>query len=124
MGSFLLIVGYFQTIVSAIGSYCEFCYVHRLSILFPLAAALNVVDLILNYLFLHCEYLGALVYYFISSKHWYLENLSYIRKQQEQAEAQKKTISSMHQQWKPVLISGSRGFKSLQPRAVQPVRRD
>ena len=44
----------------------------------------------MNFLFLHCGYLGALVYYFISSKHWDVENLSYIKKQQEQAEAQNK----------------------------------
>ena len=38
---------------------------------------------------LHCGYLE---FWFISTKHLYLENLSYIEKQQEQAEAQKKNI--------------------------------
>ena len=56
----------------------------------PLTAALHVVDLILKLLFLHCGYLGALICYFISSKHWYLENLSYSKKQQEQVQAQTK----------------------------------
>ena len=58
-----------------------------------MTAALHVVDLILNFLFLHCGYLGAFVYLFILPKHWHLENLSYIKKQQEQAEAQNKTMS-------------------------------
>ena len=86
MESFPLIVGYLPTIVSQICRYCEFYYVDALSILSPLAAALHVVDCILNFLFLHCRCLAALVYYFISSKLWYLEDLSYIRKQQQQAE--------------------------------------
>ena len=90
VGIFSLIVGYLLTIVSQICRYCEFHYVDALSILSPLAAALHVVDWILNFLFLHCRYLGALVYSFISSRHWYLEDLSYIKKQQQQAEAQNK----------------------------------
>ena len=48
------------------------------------------MDLMLNFLFSHCRYLGALVYLFISSKHWHLENLTYIKKQQKQAEEQNK----------------------------------
>ena len=40
---------------------------------------------------LHCGYLD---FWLISSKHFYLENLSYTKKQQEQAEAQTKAISS------------------------------
>ena len=68
-------------------SCCEFLNVNTLSIFSPMSAALHGVDLILNFLFLHCGYLGALVYYFILSQHWYLENLSYRRKQKEQAEA-------------------------------------
>ena len=65
-------------------------FVDTLSIFTPLTAALHVVDLIVNYLFLHCGYLGGLVYYFNSSKFWHLETLSYLKKQQEQAEAQNK----------------------------------
>ena len=61
-----------------------------LSIFSPMTAALHVVDLILNFLFLHCGYLGVLVYDFISSKRGYLENLVYSKEQQEQAEAQTK----------------------------------
>ena len=45
-----------------------------------LTTALRVLDLILNFLFLQCGYLGVLVYYFISSKYWYLKNLSYSKK--------------------------------------------
>ena len=56
----------------------------------PMTSALHVVDGILDFLFLHCGYLGALVYDFISSKTWYLQNLSYSKKQREQAEAQTK----------------------------------
>ena len=40
---------------------------------------------------LHCGYL---YFWLISSKHIYLENLSYIKKQQEQAEAKNETMSS------------------------------
>ena len=90
MGSFPMIVGYFLTIFSEICSYCEFLNVDTLSIFSPLTATLHVVDLILNFLFLHCGYLRALFHYFASSKHWYMENLSYNKKQQEQAEAQTK----------------------------------
>ena len=35
-----------------------------------------------------CLYCGYLEFWLISSKHFYLENLSYTKKQQEQAEAQ------------------------------------
>ena len=42
---------------------------------------------------LHCGYL---YFCLISSKHIYLENLSYIKKQQEQAVGNNKTISSKH----------------------------
>ena len=61
------------------------------------------MDLILNFLLLHCGYLGALVYLFILSKHSHLEKLSYIKKQQEQAGAQTNQYHPKHQQWKPVL---------------------
>ena len=59
-----------------------------------MTAALHVVDLTLNFLLLHCGYLGALVCLFILQKHTHLEKLSYIKKQQEQAEQKNKTISS------------------------------
>ena len=55
----------------------------------PLSAALHVVDLILC--FLSCT-LGTWEVWFFSTKNLYLENLSYIKKQQEQAEAQTKNI--------------------------------
>ena len=55
-----------------------------------MTASLHVVDFILNILFLHCGYSEVLVYYFISSKQWYSENLSYSKKQWEQGEAQTK----------------------------------
>ena len=103
VGSFPMNVGYFLTIISLICSYSELPNVDTLSILSAMTAALHVVDLIRNFRFLHCGYLGASVYYLISSTHWYLENLSYSKKEQEQAEAQTKTISSKHQQWRPVL---------------------
>ena len=79
MGGFPMIVGYFLTIVLSICSYCEFHRVDTLSISSPLTAVLHAVDLILNFLFLHCRYLGALVSHFISSKHCYSENLSYMK---------------------------------------------
>ena len=90
VGSFQMIVGYFLTLFSQICSYCELYCVDTLSIFSPFTAAHHVVDLILNFLFLHCGYLGALVYLFISPKDWHLENLSYIKEQQDQAEAQTK----------------------------------
>ena len=74
-----------------------------LSTFSPLTEAPHVVGLILNFFFLHCGYLGALVYLFISPKHRHLENLSYSKKQQEQAEAQRKQYHHEHQQWKPDL---------------------
>ena len=49
---------------------------------------------------LHCGYLEVR---FISTKHLYLQNLSYIKKQQEQAEAQTKQYHQSNQQWKPVI---------------------
>ena len=49
---------------------------------------------------LHCGYLE---FWFILSKHFYLENLCYTKKQQEQAEAQTKQYHQSSQQWKPVL---------------------
>ena len=70
--------------------YCDFLNLDTLSIFSPMTAALHVVDVILNFLFLHCGYFIVFVYYLISSKRWYLENLSYSKKQQEQGEAEKK----------------------------------
>ena len=75
-------------------SYFEFLYVDTLSIFSPLTAASHVVVSILNFLLLHCGYLGASVHHFIVPTHWHLENLSYIRKQQEQPGALNETISS------------------------------
>ena len=46
---------------------------------------------------------GYLEFWFISTKHLYLENVSYIKKQQEQVEAQTKYYHQSNQQWKPVL---------------------
>ena len=66
----------------------------------PLTVALHVVDLILC--FLSCP-VGTWEVWFISTKHLYLENLSYIKKQQEQAEAQTKQYQQSNQQWMPVL---------------------
>ena len=51
--------------LSYICSCCEFLNVDTLSIFPSMTAALHAVDLILNFLFLHCGFLGALVYYFI-----------------------------------------------------------
>ena len=65
MGSFTMIVGDLLTIFSYICSCCEFLNVDTLSIFSPMTAALHNVALILNFLFLHCWYYGALVYYFI-----------------------------------------------------------
>ena len=58
MGSFPLIVRDFLTIVSQICSSCEFYCVDTLSMFSPLTAALHVVHWILNFLLLHCGYLG------------------------------------------------------------------
>ena len=75
-------------------------FVHTLSIFSPLTAALHVVDLILCFLFLHCAYLGILVYF---------NKTLVFGKPEPQKEAAKggsgtnKTISSKHQQWKPVV---------------------
>ena len=127
MGSFPLIVGYFLTIVSQICCYSDFYCVDTLSIFSPLTAALHVVDLILNFLLLHCGYFGALVYLSISPKHWHFESLSYIKKQQEQAEAQNKTISSRVSTVEACfnsLVQKFSVFAYLQLRAVQPVCRD
>ena len=49
-----------------------------------------------------CLHAGYSYFWFISSKHLYLENLSYIKKQQEQAEAQTKQYHQSSQQLKPV----------------------
>ena len=59
-------------------------FVDTLSIFSSLTAALHVVDLILYFLFLHCEYLGVLVYF---NKIFVFGNLQL---QQEAAEAQTK----------------------------------
>ena len=75
-------------------------FVDTLSIYSPLTTALHVVDLILKFLFLHCGYFGVPVYYFIPSHSGYSENLSYSKKQQEQAEAQT-------EQYHQSIISGS-----------------
>ena len=64
-----MIVGCFLTIFSGICCECEFYCVDTLSILCPLTAAVPVADLILNFVFLHCGYLAALVYPFISPEH-------------------------------------------------------
>ena len=50
-----------ETVHSQICSYCDFLYVDTLSFFSPWTAALHVVDGILNFLFLHCGYLEALV---------------------------------------------------------------
>ena len=71
-------------------NYCEFLNVDTMSIFSAMTAALHFATLILNFLFLHCGYFGVMVYYFISSKHWYLENLGYSKKRQKLAEAQTK----------------------------------
>ena len=59
----------------------------------PLTAALHVVDLIL------WSFACTVGTYFwlISSKHIYLENLNYIKKQQERAEAQTKQYHQSNQ---------------------------
>ena len=49
---------------------------------------------------LHCGYME---FWFISTKHLYLENLSYIKKQQEQAKAKTKQYHQSNQPSKPVL---------------------
>ena len=74
-------------------------FVDTLSIVSPLTAALHVGDLILYLLFLHCGYLGSLVYF--------NESLLFGKPElhQEAAKASRgtnKRISSKHQQWKPV----------------------
>ena len=93
MGSFLIIVGYsFAKSVVMVRS-----FVDKLS---PLTAALHVVDLILY--FLSCT-AGTWEFRSISTKHLYLENLSYIKMQQEQALAQTKQYHQSNPQWKLVL---------------------
>ena len=122
-----MIVGYFVTIFSEDSYYCEFLCVDTLSLFSPLTAALHVVDLILNFLLLHCGYVGALVYHFLLPTHCNLANLSYIKKQQEQAGAQMKTISSRASTVKAFsnfLVAEISVFAYLQYRAVQPVRGD
>ena len=66
----------------------------------PLTAALHVVDWILC--FLSCT-VGTWSFWFISTERLYLESLTYIKKQQEYAEAQTKQYHHSNQQWKPVL---------------------
>ena len=96
LGSFPMIVGYFLTTLPK-SVVIVSIFVDMLS---PLSAALHVVDLILR--FLSCT-VGTWEIWFILTKHLYLEVLSYIKKQQEQTEAQTKQYHQSNQQWKPVL---------------------
>ena len=93
VGSFPMIVGYsFLKSVINVSSFVD--------TLSPVTAAVHVVDLILN--FLSCT-VGTWEFRFISTKHLYLENLSYIKKQQEQTQAQTKQYHQSNPQWKLVL---------------------
>ena len=64
-----------------------------------MTAALHVVNLILYFLFA----LGTWDFWVYFNKTLILENLSYLKKQQEQAEGQTKQYHQSNQQWKPVL---------------------
>ena len=80
------------------------------------------MDLILY--FLSCT-VGTWDLWFISTKHLYLENLSYIKKQEEQAKAETKQYHQSNQQWKPVLsFFGSLGdsHSSLQQDRVRQIK--
>ena len=85
MGSFHMIVGYFPTIfyksVVIVSFLC--CY----TISFDCSPSCCEFDPVVPCL--HCGYLYL---WLISSKHIFLENLSYLKKQQEQAEAQANNI--------------------------------
>ena len=83
-----------------------------MSILSALTAALHVVDLILYFLCLHCGYLGGLVFF---KEHLYLENLSYSKKQQEQAEAQTKHYHQSINSGSLFSLSGSREISLCVP---------
>ena len=67
----------------------------------PLTAALHVVDLILR--FLSCT-VGTWSFGLFQQTICVWQHLSYIKKQQEQAEAQTKQYHQSNQQWKPVPI--------------------
>ena len=91
VGSVHIILGYFLTIFSSICRYCDFLCSYTIS--FDCSPSCCGFDPVL--LLLHCGYLEV---WFISTKHLYLENLSYMKKQQMQEEAQQnsmiKTINS------------------------------
>ena len=84
-----------------------------------LAAALHVVDLILC--FLSCTE-GTWSLGFFQQTNLYLENLSYIKNQQEQAEAQTKQYHQSNQQWKPVLTLFGGGRTKTQIINIGPYR--
>ena len=81
-----------------------------------MTAALHVVDLILYFLFA-LRVLGS--FGLFQQKDVFLENLSYIKKQQEQEEAQTKQYHQSNQQSKPVLTVCGRDFQTL--RTCSPV---
>ena len=56
-------------------------------------------------LYFLCCTVGTWELWIISTKYLYFENLSYMKKQQEQAEAHTKQYHQSNQQWKPVLTS-------------------
>ena len=91
MGSFHMIVGYFLTIFSKICSYCEFRFCYTIS--FDCSPSCCGFDPVAPCL--HCGYLD---FWLISSNQICLENLSYTRKQQEQADAQTKQYHQSKQQ--------------------------
>ena len=92
VGSFLMMVGYFLTIAFQICTYCAFLCEYTIS--FDGSPSCCESDPVFT--LLHCGYLELL---FISTKHLYFENLSYIKKQQEQTEAQTKQYHQSNQQW-------------------------
>ena len=91
VGSFPMIVGYFLTIFPKSVVIVSVLCCNTIS--FDCSPSCCAFDPVVPCL--HCGYLYLRL---ISSKHIYLENLSYIKKQQEQAEAQTKQYHQSIQQ--------------------------
>ena len=86
-------MGTFPIIFSKSVVFVKFLCVNTLSIVSPFTAAVHVVDLILNFILLHCGNLGAFGPFFFFTKNigkWKA------RHQQEAAEASRSRIQNKH----------------------------
>ena len=84
------------------GVFPKFCCVNTLSIFSPLTAAPDAVDLILNFILLHCKNLGVFGLSLYFTKTLASGKQGIRKKQQEQAGADYKTNTSKHSSVKAV----------------------